>query len=71
MIEADQATEPPPSDADKDAAPPAPANPGKTVPPEGQHRSQISDESPLPSATESLLFHPFLLVLEYTKFQTS
>lgn len=37
IIEADQATEPPPSDDDKDAAPPAPANPGKTVPPEGQY----------------------------------
>lgn len=37
MIEADQATEPPPSDDDKDAAPPAPANPGNTVPPAGPY----------------------------------
>lgn len=36
MIEADQATEPPPSADDKEAVPPAPAHPVKTVPPEGQ-----------------------------------
>lgn len=38
MIEADQATEPPPSANEKEAAvPPAPANPAGTVPLEGQH----------------------------------
>lgn len=37
MIEADQATEPPPSAEDKEVAPPAPANPVNTVPLEGQY----------------------------------
>lgn len=38
MIEADQATEPPPSAVEKEAAaPPAPANPADNVPPEGQY----------------------------------
>lgn len=37
MIEADQATEAPPSADDKEAAPPAPANPANTVPLEGQY----------------------------------
>lgn len=37
MIEADQATEPPPSANGKEAAePPAPANPADKVPAEGQ-----------------------------------
>ncbi|XP_047426437.1 endoplasmic reticulum mannosyl-oligosaccharide 1,2-alpha-mannosidase isoform X1 [Mugil cephalus] len=40
MIEADQATEPPPSANEKEgAAPPAPVNPADTVPLEGQHRT--------------------------------
>lgn len=38
MIEAVQATEPPPSANEKEApAPPAPANPAATAPLEGQH----------------------------------
>lgn len=38
MIEADQATEPPPSANEKEAAvPPAPANPAVAVPLEGQY----------------------------------
>lgn len=37
MIEADQATAPPPSADDKEAAPPAPADPVNTVPLEGQY----------------------------------
>lgn len=36
MIEADQATEPPPSADDKEDVPPVPAHPVNTVPPEGQ-----------------------------------
>lgn len=42
MIEADQATEPPPSAIEKDGAvPPAPANPADTVPLEGQYWTYI------------------------------
>lgn len=41
MIEADQATEPPPSADDKEAVPPAPAHPVNTVPPEGQSWEEV------------------------------
>lgn len=45
MIEADQATEPPPSADDKEAVPPAPAHPVNTVPPEGQSWTEVIDNN--------------------------
>lgn len=41
MIEADQATEPPPSANEKEAAAP-PANPGDSVPLEGQYYTAVT-----------------------------
>lgn len=71
MIEADQATEPPPSADGKEAvAPPPPANPANTVPLEGQY-SLLFSYPVSPSFKYREKFKLFLLLMCTEKLSPS